>query len=132
MQQIAKETNFSETTFVLTDVMRDGGFDARIFTPGEEVDFAGHPTLGTAFLIREHMMKGAVDRIVLNLKVGQIPVDFPDGSHGVLWMHQKEPTFGKGVPAEGIAEALGLKIEDIDDRFPVQKVSTGSRSSSFP
>ncbi len=55
MQQIAREINFSETTFILSETERDGGYDVRIFTPKEEVPFAGHPTLGTAFLIRNEI-----------------------------------------------------------------------------
>ena len=52
MQRIASEMHFSETTFLLSDQVRKGGYDVRIFTPSEEVPFAGHPTLGTAYLIK--------------------------------------------------------------------------------
>jgi trans-2,3-dihydro-3-hydroxyanthranilate isomerase len=50
MQHIAREMNFSETTFILSEEQRNGGFEVRIFTPKEEVPFAGHPTLGTAHI----------------------------------------------------------------------------------
>jgi len=123
MQQIAREINFSETTFILGNEERGGGFDVRIFTPGEEVDFAGHPTLGTAFLIRKHLLGSRAERVVLNLKVGPIPVDFT--GDGLLWMRQREPEFGSEVAADEIAGALGLKESDIDRRWPVQEVSTG-------
>lgn len=123
MQQIARETNFSETTFVLGSEERGGGFDVRIFTPGEELDFAGHPTLGTAFLVRKHLMGGRGERVVLNLKVGPIPVDAT--GDGLLWMHQREPEFGKELDAGEIAAALGLDEGDLDRRWPVQEVSTG-------
>ena len=76
MQQIAQEMGFSETTFILSDTPRDGGYDVRIFTPGEEVPFAGHPTLGTAYVIRNEIIDKPMDRVNLNLKVGQIPVAF--------------------------------------------------------
>ena len=79
MQRLARETNFSETTFILSDEPRDGGFDVRIFTPGEEVPFAGHPTLGTAHVIRNEILKGKADGVSLNLKVGKIPVTFGAG-----------------------------------------------------
>lgn len=52
MQNIAAEINFSETTFILSDKERKGGYDVRIFTPKAEIDFAGHPTIGTAYLIK--------------------------------------------------------------------------------
>ena len=123
MQQIARETNFSETTFILRDEPRDGGYDVRIFTPGEEVPFAGHPTLGTAHIIRNEILKGKADAVTLNLKVGKIPVTF--GRDGYIWMKQIEPEFGKQHPAQAVAAMLNLAIDDIDDRFPVQEVSTG-------
>ena len=126
MQKIAREMNFSETTFILSDRQRDGGYDVRIFTPGEEVPFAGHPTLGTACVIGREIIKKPVDRINLNLKVGQIPVTFgEDGEREILWMKQRTPDFGPTVEAEEMAGILGLNPEQIDTRFPVQEVSTG-------
>jgi len=123
MQRIARETNFSETTFILQDEQRDGGYDVRIFTPGEEVPFAGHPTLGTAHIIRNEIVKGKVEALSLNMKIGKIPVTF--GPDGYCWMKQIEPMFGKPHPAETMAAILNLPIDDIDGRFPVQEVSTG-------
>jgi trans-2,3-dihydro-3-hydroxyanthranilate isomerase len=123
MQQIARETNFSETTFILGEEPRDGGFDVRIFTPREEVPFAGHPTLGTAHIIRSEIMKGKAEAVSLNMKVGKIPVTF--GLDGYGWMKQIEPTFGKPHPAETLAAILTLPVDDIDGRFPVQEASTG-------
>lgn len=123
MQQLARETNFSETTFILQDEPQDGGYNVRIFTPREEVPFAGHPTLGTAHIIRNELLKGKADEITLNLKVGKIPVTC--GRDGYLWMQQIEPEFGKQHPAEAVAAVLNLPVDDIDGRFPVQEVSTG-------
>ena len=57
MQQIAKEINYSETTFILSDSKNNGGYDVRIFTPNEEVPFAGHPTLGTAYIIQNEVLE---------------------------------------------------------------------------
>jgi trans-2,3-dihydro-3-hydroxyanthranilate isomerase len=127
MQQIAKEMHYSETTFIISDEMHDEGFDVRIFTPAEEIPFAGHPTLGTAFVIMKEIIGSPVGRIVLNLKVGEIPVTFKyqDGEPDVLWMRQRSPQFGLTIPRKKMAEILGLGEDDIDDRFPVQEVSTG-------
>lgn len=123
MQQIARETNYSETTFILSDEMKNGGFDVRIFTPGEEVPFAGHPTLGTAFIIRNEILAGAADKVILNLKISQIPVTFsPDGNS---WMRQIEPVFGPQHQPGVLASILGLDITDLDERYPVEEVSTG-------
>jgi trans-2,3-dihydro-3-hydroxyanthranilate isomerase len=127
MQKIAREINFSETTFVLSDRKRRGGYDVRIFTPAAELPFAGHPTLGTAFVIQQDLIKEPVRKVVLNLKVGSIPVTF--GFRGrkpdVLWMKQIQPRFGITLEAGRVAPVLGLKPDDLDPRFPVQEVSTG-------
>jgi trans-2,3-dihydro-3-hydroxyanthranilate isomerase len=127
MQRIAKEMNYSETTFIFSDVERDGGYDVRIFTPEVEVPFAGHPTLGTAFAIQDRILKTNVEKVTLNLKVGQIPVSFrySDGVVDELWMRQKAPEFGVELQREQIAEVLNVRQDDIDERFPVMEVSTG-------
>ena len=100
MQKIAREVNFSETTFITSDQEHDGGYDVRIFTPKEEIPFAGHPTLGTAYVIRKEIVTRPVDQVLLNLKVGQIPVSF--SSEDILWMKQKEPTFSAAFDAAEI------------------------------
>ncbi len=123
MQALAREMNFSETTFILGDEERDQGFDVRIFTPAEEVPFAGHPTLGTAHVIRSEILEGQGDALNLNLKVGRIPVTF--SIDGRIWMKQVEPEFGKQHDAGTLAAILGLATSDIDASFPVQEVSTG-------
>ncbi len=127
MQRIAKEMNYSETTFILSDEKRKGGYDVRIFTPNTELPFAGHPTLGTAYVLQHEIIKEPVDTIVLNLKVGQIPVRFSYIGDNVdtLWMKQMQPTFGETFDAEPISKILNLDTGDIDDRFPIQEVSTG-------
>ena len=127
MQKITKEMNYSETTFILSEEQRNDGYDVRIFTPGGEVPFAGHPTLGTAFVIREEILKQPVETIHLNLKVGRIPVTFKKTEQGedILWMKQIEPVFGKTLDVEDIARILNIEKENIDERFPIQEVSTG-------
>ena len=123
MQSIAREINFSETTFILSDAPRDGGFDVRIFTPREEVPFAGHPTIGTAHIIHTMVLQGKTDSVVLNLQVGQIPVTF--GQDGFSWMKQIQPAFGKQHDLATLAAVLGLEAVELDERFPIQEVSTG-------
>jgi trans-2,3-dihydro-3-hydroxyanthranilate isomerase len=123
MQRIAREINFSETTFILHNEARNGGFDVRIFTPKEEVQFAGHPTLGTAFIIRNQILKNNTENLILNLPVGQIPVVFTQDN--CSWMTQINPVFSTIHTIEILASILGLTIDELDDRFPVQEVSTG-------
>jgi trans-2,3-dihydro-3-hydroxyanthranilate isomerase len=126
--KIALEMNYSETAFVLADEETDGGYDVRIFTPGMEVPFAGHPTLGTAYVIRHEILAGPVDEVTLNLKAGKIPVTFGD----LLWMRQLPPTFGATLDPAQMALAINLETTNIDDRFPVQEVSTGLPTVIIP
>ncbi|HTP01630.1 MAG TPA: PhzF family phenazine biosynthesis protein [Anaerolineales bacterium] len=124
MQRIAVEMHYSETTFILHDETRDGGFDVRIFTPAEEILFAGHPTLGTAHIIRHEILGGTPAEVVLNLKVGQIRTSLDED--GYTWMRQNEPVFGRRHPPAALAAVLGLHVADIDERFPVEEISTGT------
>jgi trans-2,3-dihydro-3-hydroxyanthranilate isomerase len=134
MQQIARETNFSETTFIMSDQPENSGFRVRIFTPGEEVPFAGHPTLGTAFVIQQEIIRQSVEKVVLNLKVGLIPVlfNYVDGNPDIMWMRQQPPTFGEIFRAAEIVKAIGLSVDDVDQRFPIQEVSTGMAAVIVP
>jgi trans-2,3-dihydro-3-hydroxyanthranilate isomerase len=139
--------NLSETTFILprdSVTERERGVRVRIFTVQEELPFAGHPTLGTAFALRGRgdedrgdkirvdenrggeMKNGAVE-IVLELNVGKVPVSFEDSSDGPAFgeMTQVNPTFGIQHEREAIARATGLRSEDFDDSLPIETVSTG-------
>jgi trans-2,3-dihydro-3-hydroxyanthranilate isomerase len=134
MQRIAKEMNYSETTFILSDEKRNGGYDVRIFTPKTELPFAGHPTLGTAYVIQHEIVKEPIDTIILNLKVGQIPVTLShsEGHVDTLWMKQLQPTFGQVFDVESISQVLSLDSKELDSRFPIQEVSTGGPSIIVP
>lgn len=127
MQKIAREMNFSETTFIQKDEESRGGYGVRIFTPKKEVPFAGHPTLGTAYIIQREVIKEAVKEVILNLKVGPIPVTFTyrGKEADILWMKQIKPRFGRTFEAQEIAPVLGLNPDDTDGRFPIEEVSTG-------
>jgi trans-2,3-dihydro-3-hydroxyanthranilate isomerase len=127
MQRLAKEMNYSETTFILSEEPRDGGYDVRIFTPEAEVPFAGHPTLGTAFVIQREIVRRPVESITLNLKVGRIPVTFAyeGGKPADMWMKQVPPVQVETFEPDSMAAVLSLDTGDIDDRFPIQAVSTG-------
>lgn len=131
MQQIAKEVNYSETTFILSNEKRNDGYDVRIFTPNEEVPFAGHPTLGTAYIIQHEITAGTVDELKLNYKAGQILVQF-DRTEDVIWMKQNEPVFGKVLDHLEVASVLNIDKKYIDGRYPIQEVSTGLPSIIVP
>lgn len=127
MQLFTKEMNYSETTFIISDKKRKSGYDVRIFTPAEEIPFAGHPTLGTAFVIQQEIIRKPIEKVILNLRIGQIPValSFSKGEVDDLWMEQKQPEFGPELDKAIIAKALSIEETDIHDKFPVQEVSTG-------
>jgi trans-2,3-dihydro-3-hydroxyanthranilate isomerase len=124
MQKIAAEFNFAETTFVLEEKGNRSVFAVRIFTPRKEIPFAGHPTLGTAHVIRNKILAGNPERVTLSLAMGRIPVDFQEGA-GLAWMKQNRPVFGKTHSAGAVSRIIGLRSEDMDQDFPVQEVSTG-------
>ncbi len=126
MQRIALETNLSETTFVLGSAPRAGGWDVRIFTPTVELPFAGHPTLGTAWVIAHELAPEQPKRVILNLGVGAVPVDFVADARGeVAWMAPPSPKPGPTRDAADAARVLGLAASDVDPSLPVQDWSVG-------
>jgi len=132
MQSIARETNLCETTFILprtADIERERGVQVRIFTVREELEFAGHPTLGTAsWLYLNHPIFRGATTITLDLRVGPIPVTFSaqQDSSGVYGtMRQNDPTFGAIHTPTAVATALGLSVDDLDPELPIQTLSTG-------
>jgi trans-2,3-dihydro-3-hydroxyanthranilate isomerase len=121
MQALALEIGFSETTFV-TDYGADR-YAMRIFTPDEELPFAGHPTLGTAFvMVSEGRVTSPVTQVV---KAGEIPVEV-DVERGFATMKQLPPVFGPEFDdRELLAKAAGLGVDDLHPDLPAQTVSTG-------
>jgi len=127
MQDVAREMNLSETTFILPRdpaIERQRGVRVRIFTVQEELPFAGHPTLGTAFFLRG--TTGASE-VVLELNAGRVPVRFEDkpGEPAFGEMTQVEPKFGMSHDREAVVRATSLRDGDIDPSLPIQTVSTG-------
>jgi len=129
MQAIAREFNLSETTFVQrrdADVEKREGVRVRIFTTQEELPFAGHPTLGTASVLKlsaPETFDG--NTVTLALNVGPVPVRLNPGS---LFgeMTQRDPEFGDGLDPETVARIIGLNAEDLSPAAPPQVVSTGT------
>lgn len=126
MQSIAKEMNLSETTFILPShgAKIEAAVRVRIFTVQEELPFAGHPTLGTAFALRG---QSGAKKIVLELNVGKVPVTFEDGAGKPAFgeMTQVDPAFVIQHEREAVAKATGLRAEDFDDSLPIETISTG-------
>ena len=134
MQAIAREMNLSETTFVLPRekaIERERGVRVRIFTVQEELPFAGHPTLGTAFQLRGSSRAKAV---TLELNVGKVPVQFEETSGQAVFgeMTQVNPELGARHDREAVTRAAGLRDGDIDPSLPIQTVSTGMPFTIVP
>jgi len=143
MQAIAKEMNLSETTFIFprdAKTERERGVRVRIFTVQEELPFAGHPTLGTAFALRG---ESRAKEITLELNVGKVPVRFEEarfeerageaaGEPAFGEMTQIDPVFGMQHDREAVARATGLRVEDFDASLPIETVSTGMAFTVTP
>lgn len=133
MQLLAKEMNLSETTFVLPPSKGSGAdFRVRIFVPDNEIPYAGHPTIGTFYVLakeRRIRLKGPVTRVKMEAIAGVLPVDIHSSRGKVTKVvtHQNRPEFGPVVKDISIiADALSLGPDDFDpERMPVQLVSTG-------
>jgi trans-2,3-dihydro-3-hydroxyanthranilate isomerase len=133
MQAIALEMNFAETTFVLPRdpaIERERGIRVRIFTVAEELPFAGHPTLGTATVLRG---KTGAAAIHLDLNAGKIPVQFMERD-GLPFgqMTQRDPEFGQRHTREDVAQAAAIEVADIADDVPIQTVTTGNPFAIVP
>ncbi|HEX8227899.1 MAG TPA: PhzF family phenazine biosynthesis protein [Chloroflexia bacterium] len=131
MQRLAKEMNLSETTFVLPTEDPANHFKLRIFTPGKELPMAGHPTVGTSFVLaRERMFDWSGEAAELRLEegVGPIPVhlEFKAGAPQMIWMTQPNPWFGPVLDdLSTVAEMLSIEPGDINTDLPVEVVSCG-------
>jgi trans-2,3-dihydro-3-hydroxyanthranilate isomerase len=127
MQALAREMNLSETTFILPGdaaAEKDRGVRVRIFTVQEELPFAGHPTLGTAFVLRGQT---GTFEVRLDLNVGTVPVRFTEEPARPVFgeMTQQNPKFGAIHNPEDIARLTNLGVADFDGSTPIQTVSTG-------
>jgi len=130
MQRIAKEMNYSETTFI-TSVEN---YDVRIFTPEVELPFAGHPTIGTAYILQQEFMKEKAKTMSINLKIGQIAILFKFKGEilSETWMVFNEPAFSGFFAPDLIANVLGINEQDIDGRFKIQEVYAGISTIIVP
>lgn len=119
MQRIARELNLSETVFVLPATRADFAASLRIFTPAREVPFAGHPTVGTSFvLLEEGIVPKGTERFVLEEKIGPVPVRVEKGDRPLIWLTtppiRSEQTFDRAM----CAAILGLQSSDLLDATP--------------
>lgn len=135
MQQIAREMNLSETTFVFEPDDPSHAARVRIFTPYQELPFAGHPTVGTAWVLANRGRTGDASSIVLELGVGPTNVELsgPATNPEFIWMDQGTARFGPIVDDHtSVASALSLEVDDLAYAWPVQSGSTGNTMLLVP
>jgi len=129
MQQIALEMNLAETTFVFPPERPEHTARVRIFTPGRELPFAGHPTVGTAWtLVRKGRAPAGTRDLVLEEGIGPVPVrlEGDPAAPSRVWMRQQDATWGPPLPNRSdLAAALGLTEGDLLPNQPVRSGSTG-------
>ncbi|QIP14442.1 PhzF family phenazine biosynthesis protein [Spirosoma aureum] len=127
MQQIAREINFAETTFI-KDNKVDNRFVVRIFTPEHEVPFAGHPSLGTSYVISKFLLANRTPKLTLELAHSDIEITIPESKNldeSIFYMRQPQPEFRNIYSHQEIAEGLGIQHSSLNVLLPIQEISTG-------
>jgi trans-2,3-dihydro-3-hydroxyanthranilate isomerase len=126
MQRIARELNLAETAFVLPSTRSDCAARVRIFTPAKEMLFAGHPTIGTAFvLLDEGLVPGKTGDFMLEENIGPVPVRVETGARPMLWLSTPSIEVGPFYDPALCANVLGLSTKDLLD-IPPQRLSAGN------
>jgi trans-2,3-dihydro-3-hydroxyanthranilate isomerase len=136
MQTIAREMNFSETTFIMAPEAPGTDVRMRIFTPGRELPMAGHPTIGSTFALAHlEVIATGRDRWVFGLNVGPTPVEltWADGRLVFAWMDQQRPDFrAPASPADEIVRSIGLSPEQVPAGLPIEEISCGANFIFVP
>lgn len=123
MQKIAREINFAESTFITKLDVENNSATIRIFTPEHEMKFAGHPIIGTSWVLMNKIFVNQPRNITLNVPIGEIPVN---QSGDLVWLQAAQPQFLDTFSAEGFLSFSNLSSADFDDEFSIQEVTTGS------
>jgi trans-2,3-dihydro-3-hydroxyanthranilate isomerase len=133
MLRIAREINYSETSFVRPRPGDDGGYPVRMFTPAKEIPFAGHPILGTAWVVRHHLAAGLPGTVQLNLAVGPTQVRFDTSAAAeTAWFTAPPVQPGPTVAPGAVADALGIPLAELDTRTPIQCFTAGVSACLLP
>ena len=123
MQQVAREINFAESTFVTQLDAKKNTATIRIFTPEHEMQFAGHPIIGTSWVLMHKVFENKPDKITVSVPVGEIPVRQVGD---LVWLQAAQPQFLNIFSKEDFTIFSNLSSTDFEDNFPVQEVTTGS------
>jgi trans-2,3-dihydro-3-hydroxyanthranilate isomerase len=127
MQSMAREINFAETTFIKTN-QNDERFGVRIFTPEHEIPFAGHPSIGTSYVIAKFLLPQVPSQLVLELEHIDIAISILDPTNidqSLLFMQQAQPEFREYFTHQEVATELGIDLADLNLNLPIQEVTTG-------
>ena len=123
MQTIAREINFAESTFITALEPENSTAEIRIFTPEHEMKFAGHPIIGTSWVLMNRIFGNQPQKITLSVPIGEIQVH---QSEGLIWLKAAQPEFWDIFSKEDFLAFTNLKADDFDAKFPIQEVTTGS------
>jgi trans-2,3-dihydro-3-hydroxyanthranilate isomerase len=123
MQTIARETNFAESTFITKIDQENNAATIRIFTPEHEMQFAGHPIIGTSWVFMHKIFEKRTEEINLSVPIGDIVVYQSDD---LVWLQAAQPQFLDTFLAEDFLSFSNLSLNDFDVKFPIQEVTTGS------
>ncbi|QSW89990.1 PhzF family phenazine biosynthesis protein [Flavobacterium endoglycinae] len=123
MQQMAREINFAESTFITKLDRENNKAEIRIFTPSQEMQFAGHPIIGTSWVIINKIFDNPPAEIKLEVPIGPIAVH---QSQGLIWLKAAQPKFWDIFSKQDITTFSNLTVSDFENQFPVQEVTTGS------
>ncbi|GAB2584432.1 PhzF family phenazine biosynthesis protein [Spirosoma areae] len=127
MQQMAQEINFAETTFIKS-IINNQRFVVRIFTPEHEVPFAGHPSIGTSYIIAKFLLPDVTPKLTLALAHSDIEISILDPDkldESIFFMRQAQPEFRDTFSIAEVADGLKIKLDDIETSLPIQEISTG-------
>jgi trans-2,3-dihydro-3-hydroxyanthranilate isomerase len=127
MQQMATEINFAETTFIKADKGNER-YVVRIFTPEHEVPFAGHPSLGTSYILAKHFTAKMKTHLTLELKHSDIEIVISDPENlekSTFYMTQAQPEFRETYTHAEISKELNIPLSNLDISMPIQDITTG-------
>ncbi|MBV8117027.1 MAG: PhzF family phenazine biosynthesis protein [Candidatus Eremiobacteraeota bacterium] len=128
MQAVAREMNLSESVFVTRSEGPEPAAALRIFTPGRELPFAGHPTIGTAIAVVDHLKWIASDRpsFILQLRIGGVPIAIERGECTTAWLTTPAVSFGRHIAREDAAAMLSVGLADVRADLPAQLAGAGN------
>ena len=123
MQQMAREMNFAESTFVTKLDKANNKAEIRIFTPAHEMQFAGHPIIGTSWVLMNKIFENSPNEIKLEVPIGPIAIN---KTEDLIWLKAAQPKFWDTFSKIDFTFFSNLQVSDFENQFPIQEVTTGS------